>query len=95
MEKIVFNIDPTSFTTTAFLIGILLVQDLSNEEQDSVGNWLQLVGLTMQTYASQYSTLHQNDTNGSTTTNNNNDLDTLRKAIHKIEKELEKMCPEK
>lgn len=91
MEKIVFNIDAYSFTTTAFLIGILLVQDLSNEEQDSVGNWLQLVGLTMQTYASQYSTLHQNATNE----NNNSstdDLDTLRKAIYKIEKELEKMC---
>lgn len=91
MEKIVFNIDAYSFTTTAFLIGILLVQDLSNEEQDSVGNWLQLVGLTMQTYASQYSTLHQNDANE----NNNSstdDLDTLRKAIYKIEKELEKMC---
>lgn len=91
MEKIVFNIDAYSFTTTAFLIGILLVQDLSNEEQDSVGNWLQLVGLTMQTYASQYSTLHQNDTSE----NNNSstdDLDTLRKAIYKIEKELEKMC---
>lgn len=53
MEKIVFNIEPYTFTTSAFLIGILLVKDLSNEEQDSVGNWLQLVGLTMQTYASQ------------------------------------------
>lgn len=92
MEKIVFNIDPSSFTTSAFLIGILLVQDLSNEEQDSVGNWLQLVGLTMQTYASQYSTIHQNDAEENSNVNNKNDLNSLRKAIHKIEKELEKMC---
>ena len=49
MEKIVFNVGPYSFTTSAFLIGLLLVQELSIEEQDSIGNWLQLVGLTMQT----------------------------------------------
>lgn len=95
MEKIVFNIDAYSFTTTAFLIGILLVQELSNEEQNTVGNWLQLVGLTMLTYASQYSMLHQNDTNENNNINSTDDLDTLRKAIHKIEKELEKMCQEK
>lgn len=89
-----FNINPYSFTTSAFLIGILLTQDLSNEELDSVGNWLQLVGLTMQTYASQYSTIHQNDTN-SNHSKDASDFETLQKAIGKIESELEKMCQEK
>lgn len=62
-EKVVFNIGPYSFTTSAFIIGIILVQQLSIEEQDSIGNWLQLIGLTMQTYASQKITLAANDDN--------------------------------
>lgn len=86
MEKIVFNIEPYSFTTSAFLIGILLVQDLSNEEQDSVGNWLQLVGLTMQTYSSQYSTLNSNSEKESSS-----DIKTIKEAIKKINEELDKL----
>lgn len=89
MEKIFFNIDPYSFTTSAFIIGIILVQQLSSEEQDSIGNWLQLIGLTMQTYASQFSTL---DTNKNKSTENDTcNIETLKKAIKNIEKELDKL----
>lgn len=89
MEKIFFNIDPYSFTTSAFIIGIILVQQLSSEEQDSIGNWLQLIGLTMQTYASQFSTL---DTNKNKSTENDTcNIETLKKTIKNIEKELDKL----
>lgn len=86
MEKIVFNIEPYTFTTSAFLIGILLLQELSSNEQDSVGNWLQLVGLTMQTYASQKTTL-----NNEIVKEEEADLETIKKAIKKIEEELERI----
>lgn len=86
MEKIVFNIEPYTFTTSAFLIGILLLQELSSNEQDSVGNWLQLVGLTMQTYASQKTTL-----NNEIVKEEEADLETVKKAIKKIEEELERI----
>lgn len=48
----------------------------------------------MQTYASQYSTIHQNDVN-SDSSNNKTDLETLQKAIKKIEEELEKINQDK
>lgn len=86
MEKIVFNIEPYSFTTSAFLIGILLIKELSNEEQDSVGNWLQLIGLTMQTYSSQYSTL-----NSTPEKDSSSDIEVIKKAIKKINDELDKL----
>lgn len=89
MKKIVFNIDPYCFTTSAFLIGLLLIQDLSSDEQDSVGNWLQLVGLTMQTYASQYATLTSDDVEEKTNNENGCDIETIKKAIKKIEIELD------
>ena len=88
----VFPIEPYGFTTSAFLIGLILVQRLSIEEQDSIGNWLQLVGLTMQTYASQKATL---DANNSPQQDNSSDIENLKKAIKDIEEELDKLCADK
>ena len=91
MERILFNVGPYSFTTSAFLIGLLLVQELSIEEQDSIGNWLQLVGLTMQTYASQKVTL---DVNNETTKEDDN-IDALKKTIKNIEDKLDELYDKK
>ena len=94
MERIVFNVGPYSFTTSAFLIGLLLVQELSIEEQDSIGNWLQLVGLTMQTYASQKLTLDVNNITNEDNTNKSEDvtnIDALKKTIKNIEDKLDKL----
>ena len=92
MERIVFNVGPYSFTTSAFLIGLLLVQELSIEEQDSIGNWLQLVGLTMQTYASQKVTL---DVNNDTTKEDNTNIDALKKTIKNIEEKFDELYSKK
>lgn len=94
MERIVFNVGPYSFTTSAFLIGLLLVQELSIEEQDSIGNWLQLVGLTMQTYASQKLTLDVNNITNEDYTNKSDDvtnIDALKKTIKNIEDKLDEL----
>lgn len=85
MQKILSDIDPYSFTGSAVIIGLLLTKELSSEEQNSIGNWLQLTGLVIQTYASQVSTLE---------TNNNqtrDDIDSIKKAIKTIEKQLDKL----
>ena len=95
MEKIVFNIGPYSFTTSAFLIGLLLVQELSIEEQDSIGNWLQLVGLTMQTYASQQITIDASKIDNKDKSNDGSDIEKLKKTIKDIEEELDKIYCEK
>ena len=92
MERIFFNIEPNSFATSAFLIGLILSQKLSLEEQDSIGNWLQLVGLTMQTYASQKVTL---DVNNDTTKEDNTNIDALKKTIKNIEEKLDELYSKK
>lgn len=89
MKKIIIDIDPYTFTGSALVIGLVLVNELSPNEQGSVGNWLQLVGLVMQTYASQVTTLEANNTD-----NSSNDIDTLKDAVDKISKELEKIKKE-
>ncbi len=95
MEKIVFNVGPYSFTTSAFLIGLLLAQELSIEEQDSIGNWLQLVGLTMQTYASQQITIDASKIDNKDKSNDGSDIEKLKKTIKDIEEELDKIYCDK
>lgn len=86
MKKIYVNLNPYTFTGSAFLVGLALTNELSSLEQVSVGNWLQLVGLTMQTYSSQNDVLNPNEDD-----NPSDDLDKIKKAIAKIEEELNKL----
>ena len=95
MERIVFNIEPNSFATSAFLIGLILSQKLSLEEQDSIGNWLQLVGLTMQTYASQQITIDASKIDNKDISNDSSDIEKLKKTIKDIEEELDKIYCDK
>ena len=95
MERIVFNIEPNSFATSAFLIGLILSQKLSLEEQDSIGNWLQLVGLTMQTYASQQITIDASKIDSKDISNDGSDIEKLKKTIKDIEEELDKIYCDK
>ncbi len=90
MNNIISNINPSTFTGSAILIGFLLVNELSTEEQVSVGNWLELVGMVLQTYSSQAST-NQSVKNSTKKNISNCDMDTLKKAINTIKEKLEKM----
>ena len=92
MQKVVFNIGPYSFTTSAFIIGLILARELSIEEQDSIGNWLQLIGLTMQTYASQNVTLVTNsdNINANSKDKDSSNIESLKETIKRMEEELDK-----
>lgn len=47
-----FLLNPKVSTSVAFLLGLLLVGDLTTSEQNLVGNWIILVGQTILTNAS-------------------------------------------
>lgn len=85
MENSLLHIDPYSFTGSTVLIGLILSNELGELEQSSVGNWLQLVGLTIQTYQSQKAVVDQKDQEQSS------DLDTIKSVIDKIKEELSKL----
>ena len=79
------SIDPYTFTGSAFVIGLVLANKLSANEQASVGNWLQLVGLTIQTYSSQQTIVEEKT----------DPITTIQDSIEEIKKELEKLQKEK
>jgi len=82
MEKIIFNVEPYSFTVSAVIVGLVLTNELSANEQDSFGNWLQLVGLVLQTYGSQVATLNIKE---------EKELETIKESIKKLEEEIQKV----
>ncbi len=79
------QIDSCTFTGSAVLIGLILAKELNDLEQDSVGNWLQLIGLTIQTYQSQQAVVDQKNNT------DQKDLDAVKRAIEKINEELKKI----
>ncbi len=42
-----FNINPKYTTTIAFILGLILINDLSTYEQNAVGEWFILLGQTL------------------------------------------------
>lgn len=90
MKKVQFDIDPYTFTGSAVLVGFLLSSEFTQEELDSVGNWLQVVGLIMQTYASQVTTINANQNSEE----NNDDITSLKQQYASLEEQLEKMKDE-
>ncbi len=93
MAKFTSNIDASTFTISAFLIGYLLLDDLDPAEQNSIGNWFMMIGQVLCTNSAQQQVL--NNKNGN---NNNNPIidgynstfNSLRKSINTINQELNK-----
>lgn len=46
-----FNINPKYSTTAAFILGLILTDNLSAPEQNMLGNWILLIGQTILTNA--------------------------------------------
>ncbi len=47
--KDLFNINPKYSTTLAFILGLILIDDLTYAEQNALGEWLILLGQTILT----------------------------------------------
>lgn len=87
--SLVPNISAPIYSSSAFIIGLLLSDDLTSAEQNSLGSWFMLVGQTLCTNASQHQLLNnrkkvsQNDY-GSHIINDDN----LRQSAKNIKKEV-------
>ena len=47
------NINPRIYTLSAVIIGFLLIEDFSANEQNAIANWLMLVGQLLESNAAQ------------------------------------------
>lgn len=66
------SIDPKSFTLSAVIIGFALIDDLTANEQNSVGNWLMLVGQVLEANATQQQVIEERITGNTINVNGKN-----------------------
>ncbi|CCY93541.1 putative uncharacterized protein [Firmicutes bacterium CAG:884] len=80
------NIPPKLFTLSAVALGYLLIDDLTANEQNALGNWLMLTAQVLCTNA-LYKQVEAERRNGP----NNINVETLEKMIYALKKELEEL----
>lgn len=80
------NIPPKLFTLSAVALGYLLIDDLTANEQNALGNWLMLTAQVLCTNA-LYKQVETERRNGP----NNINVETLEKMIYALKKELEEL----
>lgn len=80
------NTDPNIFAFTAVIVGAIISEDFTAQELNALGNWFELLGQYILTYAAQKQLItsrENNDNNG-----HQQDIDYILKAIKKIEEQL-------
>ena len=80
------NIPPKLFTLSAVALGYLLIDGLTANEQNALGNWLMLTAQVLCTNA-LYKQVEAERRNGP----NNINIETLEKMIYALKKELEEL----
>ena len=86
MDLSSLNINPTIFAWSATIIGTILCEELNELEQNSIGNWLVLLGDYLLTNAAQIAVLEGNQAQNMPT--NDQKIDLLMNTLEKIKKEL-------
>lgn len=84
------DISAPVYTTSAFVVGLLLSDDLNPAEQNSLGSWFMLVGQTLCTNSSQQQLLN-NRNNQNNATNFSSKIvndDNLRQSANNIRNEV-------
>ncbi len=84
------NIDPHTFSIIAVVVGYASVGSYTVNEQNSIGNWLILVGQYMLTHAAQQQLIE-----GRKAQSKQNDIELIIDALKKMKDELEKIKQQK
>lgn len=86
--KLVPSVSAPIYSSSAFIIGILLCDDLTPAEQNSLGNWFMLVGQALCTISAQQQLLNnRNKTANEYNSHVINDND-LMSSANNIKKEI-------
>lgn len=81
------NISPKTFSASAIIVGYLLIDDLSANEQNALGNWLMLTAQVLCTNA-YYKQVQQERNIIPEPVKEKQEIDMLKHLVNAIEKEL-------
>ncbi len=88
--KILPNVSPEVFSLSAVVVGYLLIDDLSSNEQNALGNWLMLVAQVLCTNAT-YNQAKANPNDENISNSNTSAQDTvfmMQKMIQAMQQEI-------
>lgn len=81
------NISPKTFSASAIIVGYLLIDDLTANEQNALGNWLMLTAQVLCTNA-YYKQVQQERNIAPKKSKEKQEIDMLQQLLNALEKEL-------
>lgn len=97
MQLLPRNVPPKLFTISAAVVGYILIDDTSANEQNALGNWLMLVSQTLCTNAAYeqfqqgFNSTQEGQVTGGTSTNSNSNNQTFGNSTEDTLRMLNKM----
>lgn len=88
------NIPPKTFSFSAVIVGYLLIDDMTANEQNALGNWLMLVAQVISTNAFYKQVMAEREINNNINNQNNSNIDEiimLEKMIKALKQEIENL----
>lgn len=85
------NIPPKLFSFSAVTVGYLLIDDLTANEQNALGNWLMLVAQVLSTNAFYKQVMQERGLDKSNNISENDAIIMLEKMINALKKEVEEL----
>ncbi len=86
------NVPPKAFSFSAVIVGYLLIDDLTANEQNALGNWLMLVVQVLCTNAFYKQVLQERGMNNfSNNPNNEVTINMLTKMVEALKKEIDEL----
>ena len=88
--RIIPDISPKTFTLSAVIIGYLLIDDTTANEQNALGNWLMLIAQVLCTNAF-YKQVQQERSTSTNLPNTEQTIQMIQKMIDAMSKEIDNL----
>ena len=82
------DVSPKAFSASAVIVGYLLIDDLTANEQNALGNWLMLTAQVLCTNAFYKQVQQERQSQKKTSPNNSSEVEILEKMLRALEKEI-------
>lgn len=88
--SIIPNVSPKAFSFSAIIVGYLLIDDLTANEQNALGNWLMLTAQVLCTNA-YYKQVQQERSTFNKNVSNEDGIEMLKKMVNALNEEIENL----
>ena len=88
--SIIPNVSPKAFSFSAIIVGYLLIDDLTANEQNALGNWLMLTAQVLCTNA-YYKQVQPERSTSTPNVSNEDGIEMLKKMVNALNEEIENL----